>query len=44
MTVFRKTKQRESAEVERAQQTQKTCEAEHGPAEHTYDRIKEEYW
>jgi hypothetical protein len=42
--VFRKTKQRESAEVERAQQAQRACEAEHGPAEHTYDRIREENW
>ncbi|WP_116211443.1 type II toxin-antitoxin system RelE/ParE family toxin [Streptomyces olivoreticuli] len=42
LTVFRKTRQREAAEVERAQQTQKACEADHGPAEHSYDRIKEE--
>ncbi|GAA3118625.1 type II toxin-antitoxin system RelE/ParE family toxin [Nonomuraea salmonea] len=38
LTVFRKTRQREEAEVERARQAQKVCEAEHGPAEHTYDR------
>ncbi|MFE7192319.1 hypothetical protein [Kitasatospora sp. NPDC057541] len=38
----RKTRQRESAEVERAHQAQKECEARHGPAEHEYDRIKEE--
>ncbi|WP_225845451.1 type II toxin-antitoxin system RelE/ParE family toxin [Streptomyces sp. HPF1205] len=42
LTVFRKTRQRETAEVERAQQAQKMCEAEHGPAEHRYERTKEE--
>ncbi|MFD9332408.1 type II toxin-antitoxin system RelE/ParE family toxin [Streptomyces sp. NPDC060065] len=42
LTVFRKTKQREVAEVERAQQAQKACEADHGPAEHSYERIEEE--
>lgn len=42
LTVFRKTRQREEAEVERARQAQKVCEGEHGPAEHTYDRSKEE--
>ncbi|MFJ9455162.1 type II toxin-antitoxin system RelE/ParE family toxin [Kitasatospora sp. NPDC101447] len=42
LTVFRKTRQRETAEVERAHQAQKACEADHGPAEHSYDRIKEE--
>lgn len=42
LTVFRKTRQREAAEVERAQQAQKVCQEEHGPAEHCYDRIKEE--
>lgn len=41
LTVFRKTKMREAAEVERAQQAQKVCEAEHDPAQHTYDRRKE---
>jgi hypothetical protein len=41
LTVFRKTRQREVAEVERAQQAQKVCEAEHGPAEHSYERIEE---
>ncbi|WP_037575179.1 type II toxin-antitoxin system RelE/ParE family toxin [Phaeacidiphilus oryzae] len=40
LTVFRKTRQRESAEVERARLAQKTCEAEHGPAEHCYDRAR----
>ncbi|MDH6116143.1 hypothetical protein ABH930_001994 [Kitasatospora sp. GAS204A] len=44
LTVFRKTRQREAAEVERAQWAQKVkvCEADHGLAEHRYDRIKEE--
>lgn len=41
LTVFRKTKQRETAEVERAQQAQKVCEADHGAAEHSYDRSEE---
>ncbi|MET4657290.1 MULTISPECIES: type II toxin-antitoxin system RelE/ParE family toxin [Streptomyces] len=41
LTVFRKTRQREEAEVERAQQAQKVCEADHGPAEHSYDRPEE---
>jgi hypothetical protein len=40
-TVFRKARQRESGEVERAQQVQKVCEAEHGPAEHGFDRTEE---
>ncbi|MED7952494.1 type II toxin-antitoxin system RelE/ParE family toxin [Streptomyces sp. BE303] len=42
LTVFRKTRQREAAEVERAQQAQKECEADHGPAAHVYDRTTEE--
>ncbi|MFD5747846.1 type II toxin-antitoxin system RelE/ParE family toxin [Streptomyces sp. NPDC127033] len=42
LTVFRKTRQRETAEVERAQQMQKMCESDHGPAAHSYDRTKEE--
>ncbi|MFI1376085.1 type II toxin-antitoxin system RelE/ParE family toxin [Streptomyces longwoodensis] len=41
LTVFRKTRQREDAQVERAQQAQKECEARHGRAEHTYDRMEE---
>ncbi|MCC5032517.1 type II toxin-antitoxin system RelE/ParE family toxin [Streptomyces sp. WAC 00631] len=41
LTVFRKTRMREAAEIERAHQAQKVCEAEHGRAEHTYDRRKE---
>lgn len=40
LTVFRKTKQREDAQVERAHQAQKECEARHGAAEHTYDRTE----
>jgi hypothetical protein len=32
---------REAVEVERAHQAQKICEAEHGPAEHIYDRVRE---
>ncbi|MGH3239346.1 MAG: type II toxin-antitoxin system RelE/ParE family toxin [Spirillospora sp.] len=42
LTVFRKTRPREETEIERARQAQKVCEAEHDPAEHTYDRDKEE--
>ncbi|ARF73081.1 addiction module toxin RelE [Kitasatospora albolonga] len=42
LTVFRKTRQREDSEVERARQAQKMCEADHGPAEHSYDRKREE--
>lgn len=42
LTVFRKTRQREDVEVERARQAQKVCEADHGPARHSYDRAKEE--
>lgn len=42
LTVFRKTRQRETAEVERAKQAQKVCEVEHDSAEHEYDRTKEE--
>ncbi|NJP48073.1 type II toxin-antitoxin system RelE/ParE family toxin [Actinacidiphila epipremni] len=42
LTVFRKTKQRETAEVERARLVRKECEAEHRAAEHSYDRIREE--
>ncbi|MCC3773962.1 type II toxin-antitoxin system RelE/ParE family toxin [Streptomyces sp. UNOB3_S3] len=42
LTVFRKTRQREAAEVERARLAQKVCQADHGPAEHTYERIRGE--
>lgn len=38
LTVFRKTRSAETAEVARALQAQKTCEAEHGPAHDTFDR------
>jgi hypothetical protein len=38
LTVFRKTRSAEVAEVARALQAQKTCEAEHGPAHDTFDR------
>ncbi|WP_129306359.1 type II toxin-antitoxin system RelE/ParE family toxin [Streptomyces sp. L2] len=41
LTVFRKTRMREAAEVERAQQVLKVCETEHGRAQHLYDRRKE---
>jgi hypothetical protein len=38
LTIFRKTRRAESAEVERAVQAQKTCEAEHGRAHETFER------
>ncbi len=38
LTVFRKTRNTEVAEVARALQAQKTCETEHGPAHDTFDR------
>jgi hypothetical protein len=38
LTMFRKTRRAETAEVARALQAQKTCEAEHGPAHDTFDR------
>jgi hypothetical protein len=38
LTVFRKTRQAETAEVERAVHAQKICEAEHGPAHDSYER------
>ncbi|MFZ4264422.1 type II toxin-antitoxin system RelE/ParE family toxin [Streptomyces arboris] len=38
LTVFRKTRMRESAQVERAVQARALCEAEHGPAHTTYAR------
>jgi phage-related protein len=38
LTVFRKTRNAETAEVARAVQAQKVCQAEHGPAYETYDR------
>jgi hypothetical protein len=41
LTVFRKTWMREAADVGRAHQAQKVCEAEHDHARHTYERRKE---
>lgn len=38
LTVFRKTRARESSEVERAVTAQQVCEAAHLPATHVYDR------
>ena len=38
LTVFRKTRSAETAEVARALQAQKICETEHGPAHDTFDR------
>lgn len=42
LTVFRKTRQRERREVDRAKLAKKTCEAEHTSATHEYDRAEEE--
>jgi hypothetical protein len=39
LTVFRKTRSAEVAEVARALQAQKICEAEHGPAHDTFGGI-----
>jgi hypothetical protein len=38
LTVFRKTRSAETAEVARALQAQKICEAEHGLAHLAFDR------
>ena len=38
LPVFRKTRNTEHAEVARALQAQKRCEAEHSPAHDTFDR------
>lgn len=38
LTVFRKTRQRESSEVARAQRAKALCEAEHGAAHDVYTR------
>lgn len=38
LTVFRKTRMREEAEVKRAKQAQVLCEAEHGPAHEEFTR------
>jgi hypothetical protein len=42
LTVFRKTKMREDAEVQRARLAQKTCAAEHSSAHGEFVRIIEE--
>ncbi|MEU9789808.1 type II toxin-antitoxin system RelE/ParE family toxin [Streptomyces sparsogenes] len=42
LTVFRKTRMREDAEVERAKRAQKICEAEHGRAHEGFMRTVEE--
>ncbi|MGW1226793.1 type II toxin-antitoxin system RelE/ParE family toxin [Streptomyces sp. NPDC001478] len=41
LTVFRKTRQREGGEVERAHHVQTACEAGHGPAQHHFERTEE---
>jgi phage-related protein len=38
LTVFRKTRGAQTAEVARALEAQKLCEAEHGPAHEMFDR------
>jgi hypothetical protein len=38
LTVFRKTRGREAAEVERAVAAQRVCEEKHQAATHVYDR------
>ena len=38
LTVFRKTKAKETAEVERAKRVQKECEASHGHPEDVFER------
>jgi len=38
LTVFRKTRRAQTAEVARALAMQKICEAEHGPAHEVFDR------
>lgn len=38
LTVFRKTRQRENAEVARAKRAKATCETEHKPAHDTFTR------
>ncbi|MFD8589516.1 type II toxin-antitoxin system RelE/ParE family toxin [Streptomyces sp. NPDC059637] len=42
LTVFRKTKMREDAEVKRARQAKQLCEAEHPVAHETYSRDAQE--
>ncbi|GAQ54739.1 type II toxin-antitoxin system RelE/ParE family toxin [Streptomyces acidiscabies] len=41
LTVFRKTRMQEEAEVERAKLARKICEAEHGPAHEEFVRVIE---
>ncbi|MGW2224383.1 type II toxin-antitoxin system RelE/ParE family toxin [Streptomyces formicae] len=41
LTVFRKTRMRESNHVDRSVELRKVCESEHGPAHLTYDRAKD---
>ncbi|WP_433527533.1 type II toxin-antitoxin system RelE/ParE family toxin [Nocardia pseudovaccinii] len=41
LTVFRKTKMREDAEVKRAKLAQQTCQAEHEPAHEEFVRMIE---
>ncbi|MFI6650792.1 type II toxin-antitoxin system RelE/ParE family toxin [Streptomyces sp. NPDC050529] len=41
LTVFRKTRMRETAQVARAVKARMVCEAEHGPAHMTYSRSEE---
>jgi hypothetical protein len=38
LTVFRKTRAQETAEVERAQRVQRECDASHGHAQDAFDR------
>jgi hypothetical protein len=38
LAVFRKTRRAQTAEVARALEAQKICEAEHGPAHDVFDR------
>ena len=38
LTVFHKTRRSQTAEVARALEAQKVCEAEHGPAHEMFDR------
>lgn len=42
LTVFRESRQREAAEVDRALRAQAVCAAEHGPAHEEFARIIEE--
>lgn len=41
LTVFRKTRDRETSEVERAIAAQRVCETKHEPATHFYDRERQ---